>query len=62
MPIRVVRRATDLPYLVPTTRVALLVHEILGTRWDDATWPKAKTALKRALKIQSKLRADGWWN
>ncbi|OLB98349.1 MAG: hypothetical protein AUH30_07910 [Candidatus Rokubacteria bacterium 13_1_40CM_68_15] len=32
----------------PWVRVERLIRELLERRWNDATWPKAKVALKAA--------------
>lgn len=54
--------AADVPLLLPWLRLALLIRGTRKTRWDDATWPTAKTALGKALRMQAQMRRRGWWN
>jgi len=46
----------------PWLRIELLIRSILGTRWDNKTWPVAKTTLKLALEERKKIRRAGWMN
>jgi hypothetical protein len=50
---------TQLPYLLPWVRVALLIRSIRTTTFDEATWPTAKTVLARALAMRSRLARQG---
>jgi len=46
----------------PWLRIERLICSILATRWDNATWPTAKTTLKRALEERKKIWRAGWMN
>jgi hypothetical protein len=50
------------PFLLPWPRLALLIRDILSTRWDDKTWPPAKAELRRALELRRRLARVAWWN
>ena len=50
------------PFHLPWIRLSLLIRSILGTTWDEETWPTAKTELARALAMRSRLAREGWWN
>jgi hypothetical protein len=60
--IRAVARTADLPWLQAWARVTLLLRDIRTTRWDEPTWPTAKVALGKALKMRADMRRRGWWN
>jgi hypothetical protein len=51
-----------LPYLLPYVRVLRLLHTILTTHWDEATWPIIREQVPRVLKWRSQVAKDGWWN
>jgi len=46
----------------PWLRASLLIRTILETRWDAATWPAAKAALRDVIAERSRLRRAGWFN
>jgi hypothetical protein len=39
-------------------RLSLLIRSILGTTWDEETWPTVKTILARALRMRASLVRD----
>jgi hypothetical protein len=43
---------SQLPFLLPWLRVALLIRSILSTPFDETTWPTAKTVVARALTMR----------
>ena len=51
----------QLPYLLPWVRVALLISSIRAMTFDVATWPTAKTVLRRRSRcgVASRGRAGG---
>ena len=51
-----------LPFLLPWPRLTLLIRRILGSQWDESTWPIAKAELAKALKLRSVVERAGWWN
>jgi hypothetical protein len=51
-----------LPYLLPHVRVQRLVHTILSTRWDSATWPIVQSEMPRVLELREQVAREGWWN
>ena len=53
---------SQLPYLLPWVRVALLIRSIRTTTFDEATWPTAKTILARALAMRGRLARERRWN
>jgi hypothetical protein len=53
---------SHLPYLLPHVRVQRLVHTILSTRWDSATWPIVRTQVPRMLELREQVAREGWWN
>ena len=46
----------------PWLRIERLIRSILGTRWDNKTWPAAKATLKPALEERKKILRAGWMN
>jgi endonuclease YncB( thermonuclease family) len=40
------------PFHLPRIRLSLLIRSILGTTWDEETWPTVKTILARALRMR----------
>jgi hypothetical protein len=44
-----------LPYLLPHVRVQLLVHTILASRWDAATWPIVQAQVRRLLERRAEV-------
>ena len=52
---------TQFPFLLPRVRVSL-IRSILSTRFDEGTWPTAKTLLARALDMRRQINREGWWN
>jgi len=46
----------------PWLRIERLIRSILGTPWDNKTWPTAKATLKQALEERKKIRRAGWMN
>src|SRR6267142_5245633 len=50
------------PFHLPWLRLSLLIRSILGTSWDEETWPTVKTTLARALRIRASLVREGWFN
>jgi len=55
-------RPDPLRFLLPWPRLTLLIRRILGSQWDEATWPIAKAELAKALKLRSTLERAVWWN
>ena len=53
---------SQLPFLLPWVRVALLIRSIRSMPFDEATWPTAKTVLARALAMRSRPARGEWWN
>ena len=51
-----------LPFLLVWPRLALLIRDILATRWDPETWPTAKAELAHALKLRRQLARAPWWS
>src|SRR5437667_9161697 len=51
---------SDRAWRHPRLRIERLTRSILGRRWDNKTWPVAKTTLKRALEERKKIRRAGW--
>jgi hypothetical protein len=54
------------PYLLPYVRVELLLHAILTTRWDAATWPIVRRHLPRVLErgyegVRGEGRGESVW-
>jgi hypothetical protein len=45
-----------LPFLLPWPRLTLLIRRILGSKWDEATWPIAKAELARVYGLALLLR------
>ena len=50
------------PFHLPWLRLSLLIRSILGTSWDEETWPTVKTTLSRALRMRASLVREGWFN
>jgi hypothetical protein len=50
------------PFHLPWIRLSLLIRSILGTTWDEETWPTVKTILARALRMRTSLVREGWFN
>ena len=50
------------PYLLPYVRVLRLVHTILTTRSDAATWPIVRSQVPRVLELRDQVAREGWWN
>jgi hypothetical protein len=38
------------PFHLPWLRLSFLIRSILGTSWDEETWPTVKTTLARATR------------
>jgi hypothetical protein len=53
---------SNLPYLLPYVRVQRLVHTILTTRWDAATWPIVRAHVPRVMELRDQVAREGWWN
>ena len=51
-----------LPFLLPWVRIHRLIRSITSTTWDDATWPKAKDTLRRALEMRREPAQRPEWN
>jgi hypothetical protein len=49
-------------FLLPYSRLTLLIRSLLSMRWDSATWPAAKAELGKALAMRRALARQGWWN
>lgn len=53
---------SDPKVALPWLRVSLVIRRILGTAWDDETWPAAKTELTKALALRSRIARSGWFD
>lgn len=46
----------------PYVRVTRVIRQILGTRWDAATWALVKPELAKALLERGRIQRAGWFN
>jgi hypothetical protein len=46
----------------PWLRVQRLLRQMLGTRWDEATWKQVKPEVRNALAERSRIQRAGWFN
>ncbi len=53
---------TDTRLWHPWLRIQLLLHSMLGTRWNATTWPTVKAEMKKALEKRSRIQRAGWFN
>jgi hypothetical protein len=49
-------------FLLPYTRIELLIRTMLTRRWDPEAWPIVKQELVKALALRRQVRRAGWWN
>jgi hypothetical protein len=49
-------------FLLPYTRVELLIRMMLTRTWDPEVWPLVKHELIKALALRRSMARAGWWN
>lgn len=46
----------------PYLRLTRIIRTALSMRWDDATWPAARTVARDAIKARARVARAGWFN
>jgi hypothetical protein len=49
-------------FLLPTTRIELVIRTILTRQSDDEHWPLVREQFVKAMALRRQLRRAGWWN
>jgi hypothetical protein len=51
-----------MPFLLPYSRIELVIRTMLTTMWTPEAWPVVKHEFAKALKLRSHIARAGWWN